>query len=72
MTQSALRFVLPVSCVVNKLFTVQLIKAECVIIRSQIHRSINSVFNEEKLPDGWEESIIVRIYKKGDKTDCSN
>jgi len=24
------------------------------------------------LPDEWKESIIVPIYKKGDKTDCSN
>jgi hypothetical protein len=24
------------------------------------------------LPEQWKESIIVPIYKKGDKTDCSN
>jgi len=24
------------------------------------------------LPGEWKESIIVPIYKKGDKTDCSN
>jgi hypothetical protein len=24
------------------------------------------------LPDQWKESIIVPIYKKGDKTDCIN
>jgi hypothetical protein len=24
------------------------------------------------LPEEWKESIIVPIYKKGDKTDCSN
>jgi len=24
------------------------------------------------LPQQWKESIIVPIYKKGDKTDCSN
>jgi len=24
------------------------------------------------LPEDWKESIIVPIYKKGDKTDCSN
>jgi len=24
------------------------------------------------LPEDWKELIIVPIYKKGDKTDCSN
>jgi hypothetical protein len=24
------------------------------------------------LPDEWKESVIVPIYKKGDKTDCNN
>jgi hypothetical protein len=24
------------------------------------------------LPEGWKESIIVPIHKKGDKIDCSN
>jgi hypothetical protein len=26
----------------------------------------------EKLPEDWKESIIVPIYKKSDKTECSN
>jgi hypothetical protein len=28
--------------------------------------------NEEELPQHWKESIIVPVYKKGDKTDCGN
>ena len=36
-------------------------------------RSINfSVWNKEELPEEWKESIILPVYKKGDKTDCSN
>jgi hypothetical protein len=31
-----------------------------------------SIWNKEELPEEWKESIIVPIYKKGDKTDCSN
>jgi hypothetical protein len=33
---------------------------------------INSVWNKEKLPDQWKESIIVPVHKNGDKTDCSS
>jgi hypothetical protein len=32
---------------------------------------INSIWNKEELPEQWKESIIVPVYKKGDKTDCS-
>jgi len=28
--------------------------------------------NKEELSEEWNESIIVPIYKKGDKTDCNN
>jgi hypothetical protein len=72
MTHSVLRFVLSVSSVVNKLLTVQLIKAWSRTIRSDIHKSIGSIWNYGKLPEEWEEWIIVPIYKKGDTTDCSN
>jgi hypothetical protein len=41
-------------------------------MHSAIHKCINSVWNEEELPQQWKESITVPIYKKGDKTDCSN
>jgi hypothetical protein len=39
---------------------------------SEIHKLINSICNQEELPDQWKESIIAPIYKKDDKTDCSN
>jgi hypothetical protein len=34
--------------------------------------NINYIWNKEELPDEWKELIIVPIYKKGDKTNCSN
>jgi hypothetical protein len=50
----------------------ELIKARGRKIRYEIHKLIISIWNKEELPDEWIESIIVLIYKKGDKPDCSN
>jgi len=50
----------------------ELIKAGGRTICSEIHTLIISIWNTEKLADNWKESIIVPIYKKGDKADCSN
>jgi hypothetical protein len=50
----------------------ELIKTGGRTIRSEIHKLINSIWNKEELPEQWKESIIVPIYKKIDKTDCSN
>jgi hypothetical protein len=33
---------------------------------------MNSVWNKEELHNQWKYSIVVPIYKKGDKNDCSN
>ena len=41
-------------------------------IRSEIHQLINSIWNKEEHPEEWKESIIAPVYKKGDKTECSN
>jgi hypothetical protein len=30
------------------------------------------VWNKEELPEQWKESIVVPVYKKGDKTEFSN
>jgi hypothetical protein len=50
----------------------ELNKAGGMTIHSEVHKLINSVWNKEELPEQWKELIIVPIYKKGDKTDCSN
>jgi hypothetical protein len=33
---------------------------------------MNSVWNKEELADQYKKSIIVPIYKKGDKNECSH
>jgi len=49
-----------------------LIKAGGITICYEIHRHIISIWNKEDLPEEWKELIIVPMYQKGDKTDCSN
>jgi hypothetical protein len=46
----------------------ELIKAGSETLYSKIHRLFFSIWNKEKFPHQWKESIIVPIYKKGDKT----
>jgi hypothetical protein len=50
----------------------ELIQAGGETLQSEIHKLINSIWSKEELPDQWKESITVPIYKKGDKTECSN
>ena len=49
-----------------------MIKAGGRKIRHEIHKLIFSICNKEELAEEWKESIIVPVYKKGDKIDCSN
>ena len=41
-------------------------------ICSKIHKVIISIWSMKELTEEWKELIIVLIYKKGNKTDCSN
>jgi hypothetical protein len=47
----------------------ELIKAGGEMLRSEVLKLIRFI---DGLPQQWKESIIVPIYKKGDKTDCNN
>jgi hypothetical protein len=50
----------------------ELIQAGHEILRPEIHKLINSIWNTKKLPDQWKESFSIPIHKNGDKADCSN
>ena len=50
----------------------EFIKSGSRTIRSEIHKLITSSWKKEELPEERKESIIVPIYKKDNKTDCSN
>jgi hypothetical protein len=50
----------------------KLIRAEVRKILSEIHKLIISIWKKEKLPEEWEEPIILPISHKGDKTVCSD
>jgi hypothetical protein len=43
-----------------------LIQAGREILHSEIHKLIMPIWNKEKLPHQWKESIVP-IHKKGDK-----
>jgi hypothetical protein len=51
---------------------VELIKAQGEALYSEINKLICSIWSKEELPQQWKESIIVPIYKKGDKTGYNN
>jgi hypothetical protein len=39
---------------------------------SMIQKLLIHIWNKQKLPDKWKESITVPIHKKGDKIECNN
>jgi len=43
------------------------LRQEGTTIRCGIHELIISIWNKEELPEEWKESIILLIYKKGNK-----
>jgi hypothetical protein len=47
------------------------IKARGRNIRNEIHKRINSIWKKEELPEKWNKSIIIPVYKKDNKTDFS-
>ena len=41
-------------------------------LRSRLTELFGLIWNSEEIPEDWGESIVVPIYKKGDKEQCGN
>ena len=39
---------------------------------NRIYELLRQILEEEKIPEEWNETIIVPIYKKGDRDRCEN
>jgi len=50
----------------------EMIKTGRNILRSEVHKLINSIWNKEEGQQHWKERTIIPLYKKGDKTDCTS
>jgi hypothetical protein len=44
----------------------ELIQAGDEVLRLEIHKLINSIWNEEELLDQWKERVILPVHKKSD------
>jgi len=52
---------------ISKFFISCILIAQDGKIHTEIRKLSSSVLNKKELPEEWKESIIVPIYKKGDK-----
>ena len=52
--------------------TAELLQAGGEQLARQMHKLCNKAWEEGTVPDAWGKSILVRIPKRGDLSDCSN
>jgi len=50
----------------------ELLQAAGPRMTKRIQELILNIWRSEKMPNEWNKSIICPIYKKGEKTECSN
>ena len=56
----------------NDLIPAELIKWGGSRLIEEIQKLIILIWNKEALPEQWKDSIIIPIFKKGDKMSCNN
>ena len=50
----------------------ELIKYRGIKLLNISYELVRLMWGEERIPDEWKETIIVPIYKKGDRDKCEN
>jgi len=50
----------------------ELIKYRGRKLRNRIYKLVRQIWEEERIPGEWKETIIVPIYKKRDRDRCEN
>src|SRR5215813_11694461 len=50
----------------------EMLKAGGTITVQWLHRIMQKAWEEGRIPDDWNKAIIVPIYKKGHRMECSN
>ena len=56
----------------QNLISAENIKYGGEIIKEKIYELIKDIWTRETLPKAWSTSIIIPLFKKGDKTNCEN
>jgi len=42
------------------------------ILLHRIYELVRQIWEEERIPEKWKETIVVPIYKKGERDRCEN
>ena len=50
----------------------ELIKYKGNKLLNRIYELVRQIWEEERIPEEWKETIIVPVYKKGDRDKCEN
>jgi hypothetical protein len=50
----------------------ELLKHGVRALRQKLHKLILMIWNNEQLPQQWNEGIICPVYKKGGRLNCNN
>ena len=50
----------------------EVLKVDSEITAEMLYPLLEKIWKEEKIPEDWEEGLIIKIPKKGDLSNCNN